>query len=193
MGEFSIVSELSLQATHTHTEIWVNSAQHVQKSVSAALLVASAVRTITVILTIVGETANNQELFGCHSRPCLTGSHLRKSMLHEWQSPLFHLPPYLWHTHKHTQTSQQCAATTVSLGHLCSLPTQERWRVWWPKSLHGLPSPSPLQQTHHGPGLPVGWGEGWLSGTFVLLSAFRKKKKCSLYVVLFVASYVILN
>lgn len=113
MGEFSIVSELSLQS-YPHSGIWANSAQHVHKSVSAALLVASAVRTITVILTIVGEIANNQELFGCHSSPCLTGSHLKKSMLHEWQSPLFHLPPYLWHTHKHTHKPHNSAPQQLS-------------------------------------------------------------------------------
>lgn len=101
-----------------------------------------------------------------------------KSLCCEWLSspsghPLIYspeLPPHTHtHTRKHTHThthifsfsspiTRSCTTTTVSLGHLCSLPTQGIWRVWWPKSLHCLPSLSPQQEAHHSPGVLWGWG-----------------------------------
>lgn len=77
---------------------------------------------------------------GCHRSPCLTGSHF-KSPCAVSNCPLALLStPYLLfsapttHSHTHSNFSslitQQCAATTVSLGHLCSLPTQGRWHVF---------------------------------------------------------------
>lgn len=88
-------------------------AHSVQTSVSAALLVACAVRTITVILTIVWEIVAHLELCGCHRSPRLTGSHL-KSLYCMSDSPLS--PDYPLSA-PHTRT---CTRTHISSPMCCN-------------------------------------------------------------------------
>lgn len=133
---------------------------------------------------LCGSKSREAVVVGCHGRPCSTGLRLKSpcGMSDSTLSPIY--PPYPCdshthadtHTHAHTQLTVVCSAATVSLGHLCSLPTQEKMTcVSWPKiTARSTFLVSVCSRHTMAPGFQAGLGEGWLSGTFMLLGDFRK-------------------
>lgn len=153
---------------------------------SVTLWVAFAVRTIIVILTMEGEIVAHQEF-----SVAVTG-------IHAWQACTWKVP-VLWvtvlsllstaylvlsapatHTSAHVHANTLRLFThhtivcwqTVSLGHLCSLPTRGRWHVFDGQNHCTVYFLCLLSAKHT---TTWEWGVGgWASGMFVLLSAFRR-------------------